>query len=46
MRTEEREAAGRERREDAQIAAIRAREAALADRLAGEQASDERIGGP
>jgi putative copper resistance protein D len=46
MRTEEREAAGRERREDAQIAAIRAREAALADRLAREQASDERIGGP
>jgi putative membrane protein len=51
MRAEEREAVGRERREDAQIAAIRAREAALADRLAAdrlaeERAGDERIGGP
>ncbi len=51
MRSEEREALGRERREDAQIAAIRAREAALADRLAAERlgedrAGDERIGGP
>jgi len=51
MRAEERDAVGRERREDAQIAAIRAREASLADRLAAdrlaeERAGDERIGGP
>jgi putative copper resistance protein D len=51
MRAEERDTVGRERREDAQIAAIRAREAALADRLAAdrlaeEPAGDERIGGP
>jgi len=51
MHAEERETVGRERREDAQIAAIRAREAALADRLAAdrlaeERAGDERIGGP
>jgi putative copper resistance protein D len=45
MRTEEREAVGRERREDAQIAAIRAREAALADRLAADRLAGDRLAG-
>jgi putative copper resistance protein D len=44
MRTEEREAVGRERREDAQIAAIRAREVALADRLAADRLAREQTG--
>jgi putative membrane protein len=44
MRSEEREAVGRERREDAEIAAIRAREAALAERLAGERPGDDQPG--
>ena len=41
MRSEEREAAGRERREDAALAAIRAREVALAERLARERAGED-----
>jgi putative membrane protein len=45
MRSEEREAVGRERREDAQIAAIRAREAALADRLAADRLAGDRLAG-
>jgi putative membrane protein len=41
MRSEERDAAGRERREDAAVAAIRAREVALAERLARERAGED-----